>query len=82
MAPYDLVLMILWWCGEKERKIDRVRGCATEPECVYASATGATPGSDKASRGFEPRSLDSGSRVLTVTPRSHRETAMSEVNPK
>ena len=25
----------------------------------------------EASRGFEPRSLDSGSRVLTVTPRGH-----------
>ena len=28
----------------------------------------------KASRGFEPRSLDSESRVLTVTPRGHLKT--------
>jgi hypothetical protein len=31
--------------------------------------------SGKASRGFEPRSLDSESRVLTVTPRSRRSLA-------
>ena len=30
-----------------------------------------TASQTKASRGFEPRSLDSESRVLTVTPRGH-----------
>ena len=30
-----------------------------------------TPQSQQASRGFAPRSLDSGSRVLAVTPRGH-----------
>ena len=30
-----------------------------------------TRNKEQASRGFEPRSLDSGSRVLTVTPRGH-----------
>ena len=32
----------------------------------------------EASRGFEPRSLDSESRVLTVTPRGH---CFSDLNP-
>ena len=30
-----------------------------------------TPQSQQASRGFEPQSLDSESRVLAVTPRGH-----------
>ena len=36
----------------------------------------------KASRGFEPRSLDSESRVLTVTPRGqvHMSVAVGEVS--
>ena len=36
----------------------------------------AGPGA-KASRGFEPRSLDSESRVLTVTPRGHARGVLS-----
>ena len=34
--------------------------------------------SKKTSRGFEPRSLDSESRVLTVTPRSQLNTSADE----
>ena len=46
----------------------RHAGIAHWQRYVYLFVVGARWG-EKASRGFEPRSLDSESRVLTVTPR-------------
>ena len=55
-----------WWRWRwRRRRWVRVGGGAG---AGGAGSVGAS-GHEKASRGFEPRSLDSGSRVLTVTPR-------------
>ena len=55
-----------WWRWHwRRRRWVRVGGVAG---AGGAGSVGAS-GHEKASRGFEPRSLDSGSRVLTVTPR-------------
>ena len=51
-------------------------GAGAQAPVRYCMSAPLRGGEQEASRGFEPRSLDSESRVLTVTPRGHAQSLL------